>query len=406
MDAVAVLGTLPPIRGLSSYCREFAIALAKTRTVHFISFKHLYPAALYPGGNLREDRSFPPMPSGNLIVKRRLSWFNPLTWLMEGLLTPGDILHAQWWSLPLAPVYWVVCLGFRLRRKPVVFTVHNVVSHEPSILYRWATACLFCLGRSFIVHTRLNKQQLTDIYGISPDRIHVIPHGPLGFRTIENPDHEGIRNRLGILSSENLLLVFGAIRPYKGIDTALKAFAQVLKTIPECRLLIAGKLWESWEPYDRLIRDLGILDRVILHPDYIPASDVAGYFVAADMVLLPYHHFDSQSGVGATALGFGKPMIVSDAGGLAEFVADPRCVAPSGNPSALASAIVDCLLDRTRLESMARDSAAIAGDMSWSGIIRKTCDVYRENGKNRRQNSEVSRKSVKSFSYDGVKLSE
>jgi len=376
INTIAVLGTLPPIRGLSSYCREFVMAMAQTRSVQFISFKHLYPAAIYPGGGLKDDCTFPQIHSDHLVVRRHLTWFNPLTWLKEGLLTPGDLLHAQWWSLPLAPVFWVVCLCFRLRGKPVVFTVHNVIPHEPSILYRAATACLFRLGSRFIVHTRLNKQQLTDIYGISSDLIEIVPHGPLGFQANENSGRDVIRRQFGFYPNENVLLVFGAIRPYKGVDTAIKAFAAVLKTMPESRLLIAGKLWESWEPYQCLIQELNIEDRVILHLDYIPAEKVAAYFVAADLVLLPYHHFDSQSGVGATAVGFGKPLIVSDAGGLAEFVADPRCIVPTRNSSSLASAIRDCLLDKKRLEKMARDSADIAEEMSWSGIIKKTNAVY------------------------------
>jgi hypothetical protein len=116
-DVIALLGTLPPLRGLSSYCREFALALADTRPVAFISFNKLYPASLYPGGGLKEDVSFPVTEHGNLTVRRCLCWYNPLTWLFEGLLTPGILLHAQWWSLPLANQ-----------------TYSNILMHGPSLL--------------------------------------------------------------------------------------------------------------------------------------------------------------------------------------------------------------------------------------------------------------------------------
>ena len=182
-DVISLLGTLPPLRGLSSYCREFALALADTRPVAFISFNKLYPASLYPGGGLKEDVSFPVTEHGNLTVRRCLCWYNPMTWLFEGLLTPGILLHAQWWSLPLAPIYAILCLCFKLRKKTVVFTVHNVFPHEASRLFKMVSAALFHFGDHFIVHTRQNQQQMMDQYGIRAENISIIDHGTLGFQS-------------------------------------------------------------------------------------------------------------------------------------------------------------------------------------------------------------------------------
>ena len=97
---------------------------------------------------------------------------------------------------------------------------------------------------------------------------------------------------------------------------------------------------------------------------------------ASDAVLLPYHHFDSQSGVGTTAVAFEKPMIVSDTGGLPDLVADRRWVVRPGDPAALAAAMADCLQTPGALDRLAADAAAIRRTLSWSHIAKKTRAVY------------------------------
>ncbi|MFC1798534.1 glycosyltransferase, partial [Thermodesulfobacteriota bacterium] len=374
---IAILGTLPPIRGLSSYCLELSVALADIIEIGFISFHNIYPAFIYPGGKLDEDRTFPPFNHPYLKVRRRLTWYNPVTWLREGIDSDKELLHVQWWSLPLFPVFLTICASFKARGKPVVITVHNVMPHEKSRVYQKLSSILFKLADHFIVHTRLNKKQLTTYYGIQPEMVSVIPHGTLDFFVKKDLDCDLIRSEMGFNSRNKVLLLFGSIRQYKGIDTALKAFAKIVDKIPEARLLIAGKLWQSWQPYKRLISDLGIERFVSTHLEYIPADDINRYFSTADMVLLPYHHFDSQSGAGSTAVAFRKPLIVSNVGGLPDLVNDQRLVVPPMNSTALADTIINCLDTPGQLEDMAADADIVAKKMMWPDIAVKTCTIYR-----------------------------
>jgi len=373
---VAVLGTLPPLKGLSSYCLEFAKALSLVSTVKFISFKSLYPAWLYPGGQQLTDNSFPSGVCDGIEVSIRLTWYNPATWMRVGRKTDADLLHAQWWSLPLFPVFFCICCLFKIRKKPVVITIHNVIDHSRSSLYSFFSGILYKLGDHFIVHTRQNMKQLTECFGISTERITVIPHGPLDFFKHESADRIALRSEYGIGEHETLLLLFGAIRPYKGIKTALKAFQLIQQEIPDCRLMIAGRLWEDWAPYQELIRELNISDSIITVLDYIPSSDVHVTFTMADLVLLPYTHFDSQSGVGATAVSFRKPLIVSDTGGLPDLVENKGYIVPPGDPGALSCAVLKALKSPGELSKMARDADASARDMSWESIAEKTYAVY------------------------------
>ena len=260
----------------------------------------------------------------------------------------------------------------------MVITVHNVLSHENSIAYKILSKLLFALCDHFIVHTGINKQQMISEYGIRPERLSLIPHGTLDFHVKQEVERESIRKEMGFDTDNKIILIFGAIRSYKGIDTALEAFAEILKKVPESRLLIAGKLWGKWEPYDDLIKGLKIGNKISTHLEYIPSGEVYRYFTAADIVILPYHHFDSQSGVGATAISFRKPLIVTDAGGLPDLVAERRFVVPPKDASSLAGVIIECIKNPVLLKAMADASDIVAHKLAWPAIAEKTCSVYRK----------------------------
>lgn len=377
--SVSILGTLPPIRALSSYCFELTNAIAEKCSVEFISFKKIYPAFLYPGGVPDDDDTYPAISTLRINVKRRLTWYNPLSWLIEGLTAKGDLLHAQWWSAPLFPIYLIICTCFKLKNKPVIFSVHNVLSHENSALYFKMSQLLFRLGNFFIVHSNMNRQQLHKFYHIPLDKIDVIPHGSLDFHIKKNGiDRKTLRKEMGIKPENKIILMFGAIRPYKGIDTTIKAFSKIVNSVPESRLLIAGRLWEDWAPYEQLIYKLGIKKYIITHLEYIPSCDVYKFFEISDLCVFPYHHFDSQSGAGSVALSFRKPMIVSDVGGLSDFVLDPKWVVPPKDHSALADAVICCLKDPSRIKQMKSDAEKISQKFSWSEIADQTENIYRQ----------------------------
>jgi len=373
---VAMLGTLPPLRGLSSYCLELALAMANLVPVEFISFKKLYPGFLYPGGRLKEDHSFPDAHHKRLRIYRRLTWYNPFSWIRAALCTRADLLHAQWWSLPLVLIYALICTGFKLRGKPVIFTVHNVIDHGRSQLFKTASRWLFRLGDHFIVHTRDGRRQMQTQYAISEDRISVIAHGSLDFHVKKQVNRDNIKQELNIDPRQKAVLLFGAIRPYKGLETALEAFSRVLPEVPDSLLIIAGKLWQSWDPYRKLIDKFGISQAVRTHLNYIPSSDVFRYFEAADLVILPYHQFSSQSGVGGTAVSFRKPLIVTAVGGLPDLVKNSEYIISPADPDGLARKMIECLSDRSRLAAMAADAEKVAAEIGWPAIAQKTLAIY------------------------------
>ncbi len=374
---VAMLGSFPPLRGISSYCFELAHAIADNYCeVNFISFKSMYPKFLYPGSNLQDDNTFPVIFKRTLRVERKIVWYNPVNWIVEGVKNRFSLLHVQWWSLPLAPIYLCLCLIYKFRGKPVVFTVHNVLSHDRSTMYFLISKILFRFGDHFIIHSKVNFQQLATLFQIEPLKISLIPHGPLDLQVNPRANSKKIRTDLGFISTNKIILFFGAIRPYKGVDTAIEALAKVKAEIPEVKLLIAGKLWEDWKPYDALIKKHGIEKDVITCLRYIPSVDVHRFFCASDLVILPYHHFDSQSGVGGTALSFRKPLVVTRVGGLPDLVLDSQAIVPPANSRALADAITSALNNPDRLRKMAQDADSVAKRFSWESIAKRTIVIY------------------------------
>jgi glycosyltransferase involved in cell wall biosynthesis len=375
-SVVAILGSFPPLRALSNYCLALTRALTTDRQIVFLSFKAIYPSFLYPGRKLKEDNTFELFESHKLKVFRRLTWYNPLTWIKAALTTPAGLLHAQWWSLPLGPIYITIMLGFRLRRLPVVITIHNVRPHERSYLFKMLSGFLYRLGDHFIVHTAQNRRQLLNDYHLDPANVSVIPHGPLG-QAISSPlSVAEARKALNLPTDKKLMLLFGAIRPYKGIDTAIKALAALKHSHRDLHMLIAGKRWIDWQPFNQLIKNHGLSDRITTHLRYIPTGDIHLYFQAADLVLLPYHHFDSQSGIGLTAIAYHKPLIVSRTGGLPELVTDKRWVVAPESPADLAEAIAACIHSPPKLQAMRQDAITVAQTFSWETIAAATQNVY------------------------------
>jgi glycosyltransferase involved in cell wall biosynthesis len=377
--SVSVIGTLPPVRGVSPYTQHLITALSSSGAapIDFVGFHSIYPRFAFPGGETQEQGAEAPTIDG-VHVRSNLRWYNPFGWVLAGLTVTGDVVHAQWWSYALAPVYTVVLGLARLRGKRVLLTVHNVEPHEGGAARRFLNRAVFRMGHHFIVHSRQNRDELQRVTGRSEDAIDVLPHGTLAVPRTGMTQADA-RARLGLPDDigSRVILAFGHIRPYKGVDVLLRAFADVARTDPGVTLVIAGNPWGSFDRYANLVDDLGLGGRVRTYLGFIPTDNVEAYFQAADAVVLPYTDFQSQSGVGTLALHFGRPLIVTDVGGLPDLVREPACVVPPSDVSSLALAITRLLNDDALRDRAAAGSTALAGAYSWDAIAADTIALYR-----------------------------
>jgi glycosyltransferase involved in cell wall biosynthesis len=342
MTRVAIVGPVFPYRAGIAYCTT---RLARELGADVISFKRQFPKRFYPGG---EDID-PTLPRADADFV--LDVLNPLTWLRAAWrLRKYDAVIFVWWIWVWALPYRVMVALLR-RHTQVILQCHNIGDKEPAAWKRLLSNLVLRRGDALVVHAR---SEATEAWRRSRGRRVVQTFLPVHELGGTMPRRDEAKRRLGI-DGRDVALFFGHVRPFKGLDIAMRAWA---KLVTKPLLLVAGEPWfQSAEELRCMAADLGI----DVHFDFrfIPDAEIATYFAAADVVLAPYR-IEAQSGVALTAFHFGRPVIASDAGGLPEIV-DGRngIVVPSEDVDALAGAVDEFFTsrDRAAMEAGARDAA-------------------------------------------------
>jgi glycosyltransferase involved in cell wall biosynthesis len=281
--------------------------LAKYHDVSVYSFRRQYPNWLYPGSN---DQI-----SGNLLTNEYdyqylLDSMNPITWFQTAKLirnSEPDLVLLQWWTTFFVPSFWVILQ--LIRRRKIVFIIHNVYPHEPHFLSQLITRKTLMKADFFILHSHKEVDKL--IKFLPRAKIKLCPH-PIynhfpksGLTRVEN------RKRLGITSDSKILLFFGYVRPYKGLDVLLDALIKVIEDGLDCKLIVAGEVWHDKVIYLEKIKKLGLHSFVKIVDCYIPDDQVDLYFSSADIYIAPYTA-GTQSGSLTLALNYGLPIITTD----------------------------------------------------------------------------------------------
>lgn len=273
----------------------------------------------------------------------------------RGRAAEADVTHWQW--------LWLESLSTRMlpRGRPQVLTMHNVIRRERSAQ---KVAAAFA---AVIVHTRAGAELL------GGPRVHVIPHGAFSHLTTQ-PDELPLPPELAGVRRP-VVLYFGVVREYKGVDVLLEAF----RDVPDAELWVVGRpLGVSMER----LRRLAPPGRVRFVERYVSDAELPAFFRRADVLALPHRSVD-VSGVLFAGLAFGKAMVLSDVGGFRELVEDHGAgrLVPPGDPEALGVALAELLADREQRRALEeRAAAAAAGPYSWDRIAGQTLAVYREVG--------------------------
>jgi glycosyltransferase involved in cell wall biosynthesis len=274
---------------------------------------------------------------------------------------------------------WLVA---RLRRlgARVVVTAHNAIPHEARAFDRLGQWAIYRAAHHVIVHNDATRRALGERFGVPARRLTVIPHGDYAAFAASAPARGDARARLGIADDAPLVLFFGAIRPYKGLDVLLDAFALVRRAMPRARLVVAGEAHVGdLGAYRAQAERLGIAPAVAFTDRYLPAEEVAASVRAADVAAFPYRRV-WESGSLRVAIALRCPVVATRAGGIAEIIRDGdtgRLVAP-GDAGALAGAIVDTLRDP--VAAAARAARALDEETrlrSWPVVAARTLELYR-----------------------------
>lgn len=266
----------------------------------------------------------------------------------------ADVVHFQW--LPVQPVDLRMLPAVR----PRLLTAHDVLPREPRPGQLEAQRRLYARMDGVVVHSEHGRARLVDTLGVDPAKVEVIPHGAFT-HLADQP-----AGPPPFATGKPVVLLFGLLRPYKGLDVLLEAW----RGIEDAELWIVGR------PFGVTLPDPAPPGVRIL-PRFVDDAEIPGLFARADVVVLPYREID-QSGVLFTALAFGKPLVLSDVGGFAEVAAHGAAeLVPPGDPAALREALTGLLGDDERRAALAAASARAAREeYSWDAIAARHLDLY------------------------------
>lgn len=321
---IVIIGPAHPLRGgLASFDERLARAFQEAgHQACIYSFSLQYPGFLFPGTTQYSDE---PAPT-DIQIASVINSVNPLNWISVGNsirnLCP-DLIVVRYWLPFMGP-----CLGTIIRRAKkkgktkVVCIADNIIPHEKRPGDKAFTKYFLPPVDAFITMSEKVLQDLTSFNSGKPAQL--VTH-PLYDNFGDKVEKSTAREKLGIDPSLRIILFFGFIRKYKGLDMLLHAL-HMLKQQPEMqnlKLLVAGEYYEDAKPYQEIIQRLGIADRLILKTQFIPNSEVKYYLSAADLVVQPYRSA-TQSGVTPLAYHFEVPMVVTNVGGLPQLVPDEK----------------------------------------------------------------------------------
>jgi glycosyltransferase involved in cell wall biosynthesis len=277
----------------------------------------------------------------------------------------ADVVHYQWLTMPTLDRHLLS------PRRPRLITAHYILPPRPSRRQVASARGLFGRMDAVIAHSEHGAARLRDEVGLDPGRVRVIPHGAFDHFT-RLPEEKPLPVELEGAEGP-VILFFGLLRPYKGLDTLLRAFRE----LEGAELWIVGNPRMDLEPLHRLAAEAP--GRVRFVSRFVEDAEIPAIFRRADLVVLPYRDAE-QSGVLYTGLSFGKPLVLSAVGGFPEVAASGAArLVPAEDSRALSQALTELVADPPARERMAAAArAAAAGPYSWDAVATQTLALYRE----------------------------
>ena len=337
MLKVVIIGPAHPLRGgLATFNQRLAREFIQSGyDCSIYSFSLQYPSFLFPG---KTQYSNEPAPAG-IKIHTAINSVNPFNWIKVGnrlRKEKPDLVVVRYWLPLMGPA-----LGTILRRVKknnhtrVICIADNVIPHEKRFGDKSFTKYFLKSCDAFITMSEKVMNDLRLFEKTKP--VQLIQH-PLYDTFGDIISKSEARKYLDLPENKKIILFFGFIRRYKGLDLLFEAMNYIKD--PDIKLLVAGEFYEDDKPYREQVKKLGISNQLILKTDFIPDSEVKYYLCAADAVIQPYRHA-TQSGVTPLAYHFEKPMIVTNVGGLPSLVPHEKAglvVAPE--PKAIADGIL------------------------------------------------------------------
>lgn len=342
MASIVIIGPAHPLRGgLATFNQRLAKQFNdEGHSCSLYSFSLQYPSFLFPGKTQYSDEPAPE----NLNIFSCINSINPFNWIKTGnrlKKEKPDIIVVRYWLPFMGPA-----LGTILRRvkknkhTKIICIADNIIPHEKRPGDKAFTRYFLKACDAFIT---MSDKVMTDLRLFQKNKPAQLVTHPLYDNFGAIISKQEARQHLHLPLREKIILFFGFIRKYKGLDLLLDAVSVLKKSGTDAahiKLLVAGEFYEDEKPYQEQIEKLGIQDNLILRTNFIPDSEVKYYLCAADAVIQPYRSA-TQSGVTPLAYHFEKPMVVTNVGGLPALVPDEKVgLVTRPDPEAIAKGIL------------------------------------------------------------------
>ena len=314
-----IIGPAFPLRGgiaqlNESLSQEFTKQGIETT---IFSFYLQYPNFLFPGTSQKEaaDRRGPE----GVDIRSTISSINPISWWLTvrkiAKLKP-DFIVVRFWLPFMGPCLGTICKRLKAKLNiPIIGILDNVIPHERRLGDRIFTRYFLNQCDSFVTMSSSVLEELSQFDTTKPRKLL---YHPLYDHFGEKMEKQLARKHLHFAEEWKVILFFGIIRKYKGLELLLEAMSK-MENRDNLRLIIAGEFYENRSRYDKLIKRFGLDRNVIINAGFVDKFKVRYYFCAADIVAQPYLSA-TQSGVTQIAYHFDTPMLVTNVGGLPEMV--------------------------------------------------------------------------------------
>jgi glycosyltransferase involved in cell wall biosynthesis len=336
---IALIGLTHPFRGgIAHYTTRLYRALAEKHNVQFYALSRQYPKLLFPGKTQIDESEAAWVAPHDACIDS----INPVTWITTAksiARQKPQLAIFSWWHPFFAPSFGSIAhLARILADVPSCFLCHNALPHESSVVDKLLSRYAFAAGSIFVAHS---KQDRDNLKRLRPNAIvHQNPHPTYDmFADSDRLTKEEAKRKLD-LEGKRVLLFFGFIREYKGLDVLLEA----VESLPEkdnYHLLVVGEFYEDRAKYQASLDRLTASGRLTLVDRYVANEEVPLYFSAADLLMVPYLTA-TQSGVIQIGYAFETPVVATQVGGIPEVVRDGETgyLIEPGQPEPMRSAIM------------------------------------------------------------------
>ena len=341
MRKIVIIGPAFPLRG--GGITTFNHRLAKELTEQgfdcsIVSFSLQYPSFLFPGKSQYSSEA----PPEGIKIHTLINSVNPLNWIKVGRQVNSwqpDLIIVRFWLPLMGPALGTILRQIKPNRHTrIICLADNIIPHEKRPGDKPFTKYFLKACDAFVT---MSEKVLTDLRLFEKTKPAVLVPHPLYDNFGSKITKSAARDILLVARDEKLLVFFGFIRHYKGLDILLEAMADERLKGQNIKLLIAGEIYDDEQQYKKLITANNLSDRVIFHNQFIPDADVKNFICAADCIVQPYRNA-TQSGVTPLAYHFEKPMIVTNVGGLPSLVPHKKSgLVAEPNPLSIADAIVE-----------------------------------------------------------------